>query len=152
MFERVLLFGAKVVLGVIAVIVLVMLSTVYVESRYKKVALPYVKKVVPLISRWDPDLTMSFFSEELLDQIDKDEFLEMNDTVSQLGDLEGFDPPVFSSLGTSITLEDGLERAVKYQVKAKYSNAYAVITIELKELKDEFKISGINFNSDIFAQ
>lgn len=150
MFDRVLAFGAKILVGVISVIVLVMLSTIYTESRLKKTALPYVNNVVPLISSWDPDLIMSFFSQELLDQIDKDEFIAMIDAISQLGDLEGFDPPVFSAVSTRINLADRLKRTVDYNVNAKYSNANAMISIGLEEFEDDFKIYGLHFESDIF--
>jgi len=146
-----------IVLGVIFSVLIFLIAgigafTWYKSSKYEDTAVPYIKAVIPELSKWDTEITKSYMAPEVQKEITDDDFNKVIKYLSKLGSLASFEEPNFTNIYTGATLESGKTTLVTYTIDAVYENGDAVITITLLDLGNSFNVYKFYINSMALAQ
>jgi hypothetical protein len=126
--------------------------TGYKSAAYKETAVPYIKIVVPEISKWDHALMKSYMSPETFEGVTDANFEKVVSYLGKMGALISMEEPVFQTVSSSATVQNGAATIVNYSVLAKYENGDANISISLKEVEDSFEVYKFNLNSMALAE
>jgi hypothetical protein len=145
------------VLGVIFLVIILAIAgmgifTWYKSSKYKETAVPYLKAIVPELSKWDPELAKKYMIPKLLKETSDEDFSKIFKYLSKLGSYQKMNEPNFTKIYTGATLEDGKYTLVTYTINAEYENGDAVITIVLLDLGTNFQVYRFNINSMALAE
>lgn len=124
----------------------------YVQSsRFDPDAVPYIEKVLPLLSRWDLQTTKELLDDEVLNQVADKGLEQMLDHLSRIGELQGFERPQFRSTSTALTAGAVEQQVVTYRVDARYSTGPAEVTLSLIGDAPDYKLLHFNFQSSALA-
>ncbi len=116
----------------------------YRQAQYDKIAIPFIKTVVPQMSKWDLELFKSFLWEKARRPEYNEAFMKTVSRYSKIGTLRGIEEPQFLSYEQSSPL-----KIVAYSVKAHYENGDALITIRLLATDSGFQVFHFNLESPV---
>jgi hypothetical protein len=150
--KKILIILAAVMTAVTFVLSSITIYTWYQSSKYEKTAIPYVKMAVPEISEWNPDKIIDLMPLESLKKTPKEDIIKIVSYLSRLGTLLKMEEPEFSKVFSGATVAGVQNTLVSYTVDAEYESGEAVITINLLDLGDSFKVYNFHFNSLALAQ
>lgn len=117
-------------------------------AEYDTLAVPYIEKVVPIISQWDPAATKALMVPEIVAEIPEDKFVRGMTFFSQLGALQELDTPSFVKAFKEEETDIGTQTIIEYDVDAVYQNGEAEINLKLMEQGDSYQIYRFNFSAE----
>ena len=147
MFYKIIKWIGLVVLLLIIVIAGLAIWSSYKSTAYENTAVPYIKKVIPEISKWNAELMKTYMASETLKDVTTEDFSKMVNIFSKMGKLISIEEPVFKNTSYFNTVRNGSVAQVTYTVLGKYENGDAKITITLNEQGKTFKIYRFNLDS-----
>ena len=118
-------------------------------SQYEATAVPYLKMVVPELSKWDPEIIKSYMTSQSLQGTSEEKLVTIVSYLSKLGNLERMEDPEFSQVDVVRTNDYSETNIVTYKIDAQYENGDAVISIGLLDQGGSFRIHNFNFNSEV---
>lgn len=118
-------------------------------SEYDTLAIPYIQKVIPIISQWDPATTRKLMAPEALDGTSDELFSEIIAVFSKLGELQSIEEPTFKKVYTEEETE--IDTVLAYSADAKFANGDAVIAIQLLVRGDSFEVFRFNLSSNALS-
>ncbi|QQX78962.1 hypothetical protein JK628_15515 [Shewanella sp. KX20019] len=134
-------------LGFISLIIIVAVYSGYKQSEYNETAVPYIKKVIPIISEWDIEKAKPLFVSATFENTSDEDFEKLFRWLSKLGTLKNIEDPTFTQVHSGATIQDGTSTIVTYTVIGHYENGDATITIRLLDSEDSFEIYHFKINS-----
>lgn len=144
------IFGV-VIFFAVSVFAIVQIYKRYKSAQYEETAVPYVKMVVPEISKWDPEIIKKYMPAESLEGTTEERMIKIVDYLSRLGELKNMEEPRFSSV-TVRTIPGGEKTVVTYTVDAEYKIGDAVMTIGLLDKEGSFTVHNFHINSEALAE
>lgn len=117
-------------------------------NEYDKLAIPYIQRVVPILSTWDPSATEALMAPEIAETIPKDKYIRAMDFFSQLGALEKMEKPEFEKAHIDEETDIGKQTLLEYNVDTLYENGQAAIHLMLLERNGSLEIYRFNFSSE----
>ena len=111
--------------------------------------MPYLKMVVPELSKWDPEIIKSYMTSQSLQGTSEEKLVTIVSYLSKLGNLERMEDPEFLQVDVVRTNDYSEINIVTYKIGAQYENGDAVISIGLLDQGGSFRIHNFNFNSEI---
>lgn len=144
-------------LGIILLIVATVIigSSIYKDQEaaaYQETAVPYLKMVVPEISKWDHQTIKSYMPAETLERTSEENIIKIVKHLSRLGALKKMAEPNFSKLFSHKPAEGESRTIVTYTVDAVYEHDDAIITISLLDKGDYFKVSKFDIDAEILKK
>jgi hypothetical protein len=121
------------------------------SSGYKAMAGPYIRKIVPEISKWDPATTRSLMAPEVSATIPEENFTRALAMFSRLGALQSMAEPKFDQVHQDLQTDIGKQTIIVYDIDAKYENGDAVINLKLLDKGDSLQIYRFGVSSEILA-
>lgn len=137
---------------VLAIIVGSALYDRYKTSEHDGQAVPYIKRVVPELSQWDPAKTKALMAVEIAQTIPDAQFEQAMNLFSKLGSLQEIDDPQFIDVHTGEQAKVGAQTIVEYDVEAEYANGEATINLKLLLRDGLFEVYSFNFSSETLLQ
>ena len=134
-------------LVLVVLIVGVGIWTGYKSATYETTAIPYMANAIPEISKWNPEIMRSYMSPETLVDVTENDFSNIVRALSKMGALISTGEPIFQSVNSSSTVQNGSMTLVTYHVPATYENGDANLTVVLKEKDESFEIYRFNLDS-----
>jgi hypothetical protein len=113
----------------------------YQQSTYALTAVPFIKEVIPKITRWDPNEIKPYLSPEALSATSDADLTKMFSWFAKLGALKTVGEPVFQNVFA------GSQKIITYSVPTTFEAGEALIVFRLVDLGTEFKILSFNINS-----
>ena len=123
----------------------------YKSEQYAGTAVPYVKRVVPEISRWDPEVTKRYMAAESLGKTPDEKIDKIIRYLSRLGPLVHMEEPQFSSEDSSVVIGGAPATVITYEVNLEYQKGSAVMTLGLLARGDDFQVQNFNVQSQALA-
>jgi len=120
----------------------------YRMAQYEKTAVPYIKMVVPQMSKWDVDLYRSYLWEKARRPEYDESFRKTVSRYSKIGALRGMEEPEFLSYDGGSAARGSL-KIITYSVKANYEKGDALITIKLLDMDSGFRVFHFNLESPV---
>lgn len=120
----------------------------YQGSEFDKTAIPYIRQVIPEISRWDPETARALMNPDISATITDEKFTRAMRFFSKLGALQGMDKPKFREAHVDQQTDIGKQTILEYIINAQYENDDAEIVLQLVEKGDSFEIYRFNFSSE----
>ena len=120
----------------------------YRKAEYEKTAIPYIKTVVPQMSKWDLTLYKSFLWEKARRPEYEESFRKTVSRYSKIGTLRSIEEPKFLSYDGGSAARGSL-KIVTYSLKANFENGDALITIKLLDTDSGFQVFHFNLESPI---
>ncbi len=117
------------------------------EAQYEQTAVPFIKKVIPEISKWDPKITRSYMSAKAREKNSEDVFNRTLLALSNLGTLQGMAAPQFEEIYSSNT-----QTILSYTVDTRYSNGDAIFTLSLLDQNGVLEVESFNIQSEALAR
>lgn len=124
----------------------------YKSEQYAATAIPYIRQVVPEISRWDPALIKRYLSPASRAQTPDEKIDKIVHYLSRLGPLVQMGKPRFVSEDSSVYVAGVQATIVNYDVDLEYEKGSAVMTLGLLAGKDGFQLQNFNIQSQALAQ
>jgi hypothetical protein len=125
----------------------------YLKSHeYSKTAVPYIKKVIPEISTWDPVVSKKYMAADVLASLKDEDLNKLMHWLSKLGSLKSIEEPSFVNVSTSATVKNGKQTIATYTILAHYEHGDANITMRLLEFNNGFKVYQFNVNSNALIE
>ena len=117
------------------------------EAQYEMTAVPFIEKVIPEISKWDPEITKSYMSAKAREKNSVEVFNQTLMALSNLGTLQEMAAPKFEEIYTSNT-----QTILSYTVDTKYSKGDAIFTLSLLDQDGVLEINSFNIQSEALAR
>lgn len=124
----------------------------YQASEYEAMAGPYIREIIPEISKWDPATTRALMAPEVSATIPEEDFTQALALFSRLGALQSMADPKFDQVHQDLQTDIGKQTIVVYDIDAKYENGDAVINLKLIDKGDSLEIYRFGFSSEILAE
>jgi hypothetical protein len=124
----------------------------HTASQYEALATPYLKRIIPEISKWDPITTKGLMAPEVSSTIPDENFAQAMTLFSQLGAFLSMDEAKFDELHEDQETKMGTQTIVEYNIDAKYENGDAVINLKLLLRDNSLEIYRFNFSSEILTE
>ena len=121
----------------------------YKSSEFDSIAGPYIKKIIPEISNWDPVATKKLMAPEISASIPDENFALAMTVFSRLGAFQSMDKEKYEELHEDQETSFGKYTIVEYNIDAQYANGDAVINLELLLRDGAFEIYRFNFSSEV---
>lgn len=121
-------------------------------AEYDVVAVPYIEKMVPILSQWDPATTRELMVPEIVAEIPEDKFVRGMTFFSQLGALQELDKPEFVKAFKEEETDIGIQTIIEYDVDAVYQNGDAEINLKLMKQGDSYQLYRFNFSAEALMQ
>ncbi len=147
MIKRILKWLGGILLVIVVLFGAILALTTYKQAQYSKTAVPYIERVVPILSEWDAPSARSLFAAQALEEVSEEDLEKLLDFLSKLGDLLSMDDPKFLQVSAGASVGEGTSTIVTYTIDAQYEYGPALITIRLLDLGDRFEIYYFNVNS-----
>lgn len=117
------------------------------EAQYKQTAVPYVKRVIPELSKWDPEITRKYLSAQAKEKYSDDVFNRTIEALSAIGTLQEMGEPQFEEIYSS-----NRETVISYTVKTKYSKGDAIFTLSLLDSDGNIEVDTFYVQSQALAR
>jgi len=118
------------------------------EIQYVDTAVPYVKQVIPELSKWDPVVAKQYMATAFMEKTSEENFARIINALSRIGALQEMAEPSFEEIYSGNTPGGELQTIISYTVKARYETGDAKITLALLDLGGEFKVYRFNVESE----
>lgn len=146
-----------IILSAVLSVIIIAFATINIytwhqSSKYEETAVPYVKMVVPEISKWNPEKIIEYMPAESLKTTPKEDIVKIVKYLSKLGALIKMEEPNYSKVFSGPTVEGVQNTIVTYTVDAEYERGDAVVTINLLDKGDSFRVYNFHFNSMALAE
>jgi len=119
----------------------------YQSAQYDGTVIPYIQKVLPELSTWDPEVVKQYMAPEILGTV-TDENLEL----AQIGELQSIDEMKFKKKATGKPGDLVQQPVITYTVKARYSTGAATVTLSLLDKGGIYELYHFNFESAALFQ
>ena len=142
-------------LWLLTIICVIVGSNLYEQHQgeaYTETAVPYIKRVIPEVSKWNPAITRKLMAPEVLETIPEDRFVRAMTWFSDLGALQSMEEPVFKKVYAEEEIDIGIQTIIEYDIDAKYENGDALISIKLLDRGGSFDIYRFNLSSSTLAE
>ena len=139
----------------VAITAIIIGSYVYPKFQsadYDDVAVPYLKKVIPELSQWDPAAARAFMVTEVSASIPEEKLVRGMATFSKLGALQSLAEPKFENVYRDQGTIIGKQTIVEYNTEAKYANGNATINMKLLDRGGYFEIYHFNISSQALIE
>lgn len=124
----------------------------YQAGEYDDRAIPYLQKVVPIISQWDPATTRELMAAETLDKIPEEKFNKIIEIFSKMGALRSMESPDFKKVLSEEETNAGTKALVAYELEARYQNGDALLSVNLLEQGGTIEVYSFNLSSQTLAE
>lgn len=124
----------------------------YKTSEYDDIAFPYIKRIIPELSKWDPATTSGLMAPEVLSSIPETNIAQAMTLFSRLGALQSIDEAKFDEVHEVQESDIGKQIIVEYNVDARYENGDAEINLKLLPRGGNFEIYRFNVSSEILLK
>ena len=122
------------------------------EAQYVTTAVPYVKQVIPELSKWDPLVAQKYMSAKFMQKTSEEKFGQIITALSRIGALQEMDEPIFEEIYSGDTPEGKKQTIISYTIKARYDTGAAKITLALLDNAGEFTVYRFNVESEALAR
>jgi hypothetical protein len=144
-------------LGTWLVVIIAVIGGSFVYDQYKTSdfddrAVPYIKKVVPELSQWNPARTKRLMAPEVAATISEEQFAQAMHLFSRLGSLQNLNEPKFIEVHNGEQGDVGTQTIIEYDIDAEYANGDATINLKLLFRDDLFEIYNFNFSSEALLE
>ncbi|WP_020674735.1 hypothetical protein [Geopsychrobacter electrodiphilus] len=117
------------------------------EKQYATTAVPYLLRVIPELSKWDPAVAQKYMSATFMQKTSAAKLASALKALSRVGELQDLGKPHFEEV-----FSDKDRLVVSYTVAARYSTGDAEITIAILDLNDAFSVYRFNIRSKALAR
>ena len=124
----------------------------YQATEFTDTAVPYVKQIVPIVSKWDPVAIRELMVPEVSAAISEDKFAQTMVWFSKLGALQSIEEPDFQGVDTGGKTVIGMQTIIEYEVDTKYENGDALLNIKLLERDGSFELYSFNLSSEVLLE
>lgn len=124
----------------------------YQGAKYDDIAIPYIQKVIPELSKWDLETTRGLMAPEVLDAIPPEQIVQIIAVFSRMGALQSFETPEFVKIHSQGEKDSGTQTVVVYETAAKYENGDAKIVLKLLEREKSFDVFRFNLSSSTLVE
>ncbi len=124
----------------------------YKTSEYDERAKPYINRVIPELSKWEPATTKALMAEEVAATISEEKFAQAMVLFSRLGSLQKLNEPKFIEVHTGKQGEIGTQTIIEYDIDAEYTKGDATINLKLLLRDGLFEIYNFNFSSEALLE
>jgi hypothetical protein len=124
----------------------------YQASEYDAIAGPYIRGIIPEISKWDPVITKALMAPEVSATIPDENFAQAMAWFSRLGALQSMEAPKFDQVQQNLNTDIGIRTIVVYNIDAKYENGDAVIKLKLFDKGESLEIYRFDFSSETLLE
>jgi len=118
------------------------------STKYDVLAVPYIKKVLPVLSHWDVEQVKQYLAPEVLQTVSDKNLKTLLTSLSQIGTLESISE---IELKNTKSVEDDQGLIVTYDVEAQYSTGPATVTLRLLDMGEGYRLYYFNFQSQALA-
>ena len=139
--------GLGVIFSIILIAIFIMFLSTKSISEYNKTAIPYIKKVIPEISKWDANITKKYMAPKVIKNIKDKDLNRIMSYLSKLGKLKKIDEPKPLGVFTNTKMDGSKRTFIRYLTNAKYEHGDVNITIILLDTNPSFKIYRFDFHS-----
>jgi hypothetical protein len=122
------------------------------SADYDDVAVPYLKKVIPELSQWDPAAARALMVTEVSASIPEEKLVRGMETFSKLGALQSLAEPEFENVYRDQGTIIGKQTIVEYNTEAKYANGDATINMKLLDRGGHLEIYHFNISSQALLE
>lgn len=126
--------------------------TQHQADKYDAVAVPYIKTIIPEVSKWNLESIKPLMAPEVLETIPDDKFSAVMAWFSKLGEFKSMAEPEFKKVYTEGETEIGKQMIVIYDVDAKYTNGDALITLKLLDRGGSYELFHFNVSSSVLVE
>ena len=124
----------------------------YQASEYTDTAEPYIRQIIPIVSKWEPAAIRELMVPEVSAEISEDKFAQTMVWFSKLGALQSMEEPDFQGVDTGGKTVIGMQTIVEYEVDAKYENGDALLNIKLLDRNGSFELYSFNLSSEVLLE
>jgi len=121
-------------------------------SQYEETAVPYIKMVIPEISKWDPQIIKKYMPAASLAQTSDEKIINITQHLSKLGALKKMHQPSFSSEDLDVKIAGVKNTIISYEINAEYENGDAVITLGLQKEGSTYRVHNFKINSSVLTE
>ena len=144
-------FFILIIIWFVTIVTVIIGSIVYDRhqaSEYTDTAVPYVRDIVPIVSKWEPKAIRALMVPEVSAEISEDKFAQTMVLFSKLGALQSMEEPQFEDVDTGSKTVIGMQTILEYEVDAKYEHGEAVLNVKLLERDGSFELYSFNLSSE----
>jgi DNA/RNA endonuclease YhcR with UshA esterase domain len=138
--------------AIIAIIIATWVYPKFQSGDYDELAIPYLKRIIPELSQWDPIATRALMVREVSASIPDEKFNRGMDLFSKLGTLQSLNEPKFEHVYRDQGTIIGKQTIVEYITEAKYANGDATINMKLLDRDGHFEIYHFNISSQTLQE
>lgn len=117
------------------------------EAQYATTVVPFLRQVIPELSKWDPEVARNYMSAEFMKKTSDQRFAAALKSLSKVGELQDLGEPKFEEV-----FSDNNQVVVSYRVQARYSTGDAEIIIAIIDKNDAFSVFRFNIRSAALAR
>jgi len=119
----------------------------YQSSKYDGTVVPYIQRVLPELSKWDPEVVKQYLAPEISKTIQDENLQRIMAALSQIGELQSIDTIKFKKKATGKAGDLVQEPVITYTVHARYSTGEAIVTLSLLDKGGVYEVYHFNFES-----
>ncbi|MFK5926227.1 MAG: hypothetical protein QM483_06330 [Desulfuromusa sp.] len=123
----------------------------YLAAQYDDTAVPYIQKVLPELSTWNPDIVKQYMAPEVLRTVTAEELEGLMGALAKIGSLQSIGKLSFKNKSTLDDVQLANHLLITYEVEALYSTGDAKITISLLGRDGSYDLYSFNFQSEALA-
>ena len=145
-------FFILIIIWFVTIVTVIIGSIVYDRhqaSEYTDTAVPYVRDIVPIVSKWEPKAIRALMVPEVSAEISEDKFAQTMVLFSKLGALQSIEDPKFEDVDTGGKTVIGMQTILEYEIDAKYENGEALINIKLLYRDGVLELYSFNVGSEV---
>lgn len=124
----------------------------YQSSQYDGTVIPYIQKVLPELSTWDPEVVKQYLAPEVAKTVTAENLQKLMGALAQIGELQSIDEMKFKKKATGKPGDLVQEPVITYTVKARYSTGDATVTLSLLDKGGIYELYHFNFESAALFQ
>ncbi|SDZ79015.1 hypothetical protein SAMN05660420_00320 [Desulfuromusa kysingii] len=121
------------------------------SSRYAGTVGPYIQRVLPEISTWNPNIARQYMAPEILKTVTAADLDHLMEALSKIGSLQKIGKMSFKSQSEVDDVEFEKRPLITYEVDAQYSTGDTKITISLLDRNGSYELYHFNFQSKALA-
>ncbi|MDT8440654.1 MAG: hypothetical protein RQ723_03220 [Desulfuromonadales bacterium] len=143
-------FGIMVLCWLLFILIVIVGSALYDRfktSPYDAQAIPYLERILPTLSTWEPEPIRALMAPDALENVSDEQFQQTIAIFSRLGRLRSHAKPRFRTLHAEAGVDDATRTIVEYLVKAEYESGPAEMVISLVQTDDRFMVYRFNLGA-----
>lgn len=122
------------------------------SAEYDGTVVPYIQKVLPEISTWDPDVVKQYLAPEVSKTVSPENLKNILAELSKIGELQSIEKMKFKKKSTGGEGDIAQQPVVTYTVIAQYSTGETTVTISLLDRGGSYEVHHFNFESGALFQ